>query len=161
MWLEFEGLAGLFVPEILYSNSNIDVLELAIVSNRDYFYCDQIKCYNKIRGGTTTKSYENRLILYCAKSKKGYVLLFQSPKDLHDGKGSRRTYDGIIKTISHFNFKTVFDWLDTDNNINMLDNTLREFERNDCLYLDEYRRWLNDSLNMLRPQFDENKGEIK
>ena len=150
MWLDFECLPRLYNIEILYSNSSIADLQLAILTHTDYYSLDQLKCYNRDSNNKLIKSYENRLIIYSGGKQKGYVLLFKSPTDLYDKRGNNRVYDRVLSVLSVLNFEIVFNWLEEDDNINKLDNVLRDIEREDCLYLDKYRQWLNDNMTILR-----------
>lgn len=150
MWYEFDN-ADLVLnnPDILYENRRIDNLIFNIHTGYNFSDINTVKVSKKICGNIT-ESYEDRLIIYSANKKKGFVMLYNSVRYLNDNKSPNiRNYDRVLQDLSKIDFVTLFNWLDDNNNINMLDNVLSDLERENSIHHETNLEWLDSILTLL------------
>lgn len=150
MWYEFDNVPMILRnSDILYENGQINNLIFNMCSNYNFNHIDTIKILTK-SCGNIIKSYEDRLILYSATKKKGYAMMYDSVCYLNDNKAPNiRNYDIVLQDLSKIDFDTLFNWLDNDNNINILDNVLRDLERENSTHREKNLEWLDSVFTLL------------
>ena len=150
MWYEFDNVPMILRnSDILYENGQINNLIFNMCSNYNFNHIDTIKILTK-SCGNIIKSYENRLILYSATKKKGYAMMYDNVCYLNDNKVPNiRNYDIVLQDLSKIDFDTLFNWLDNDNNINILDNVLRDLECENSTHREKNLEWLDSVFTLL------------
>lgn len=150
MWYEFDNVPMILRnSDILYENGQINNLIFNMCSNYNFNHINTIKILTK-SCGNIIKSYEDRLILYSATKKKGYAMMYDSVCYLNDNKAPNiRNYDIVLQDLSKIDFDTLFNWLDNDNNINILDNVLRDLECENSTHREKNLEWLDSVFTLL------------